>query len=97
MRPIVVITANLLLVVAAVAATVLVPETGRPVVVLGWPWAAQDEAFRAVSASAGSIVAVNATAVIAISPDPNFVARLYRNGSVAVVDARLILACLSLR
>jgi len=71
---------------AAIAVIVTVfPPAGRPVAVyaLGGPAAALD----AVIAAGGDILEIRSNLVVAVSDDPGFVARLYREGPLVAVLA----------
>jgi hypothetical protein len=71
---------------AAIAVIVTVfPPAGRPVAVyaLGGPAAALD----AVMAAGGSLLEIRGDVVVAISDDPGFVARLYREAPLLAVLA----------
>jgi hypothetical protein len=63
----------------------LFPPAGRPVAVyaLGGPNAALD----AVIAAGGAILEIRSNLVVAVSDDPGFVARLYREGPLLAVLA----------
>jgi hypothetical protein len=66
--------------------TALLQPAGQPVAVFaaGGP----EAALAAVIAADGSILEIRTHAVVAISGDPSFVRRLYREGGVIVVGAR---------
>ena len=71
---------------AAIAVIVTVfPPAGRPVAVyaLGGPAAALD----AVMAAGGSLLEIRGGVVVAVSDDPGFVARLYREAPLLAVLA----------
>jgi hypothetical protein len=71
---------------AVLVTMTLLQPAGRPVAVFasGGP----EAALAAVVAANGAILEIRANAVVAISEDPAFVGRLYREGWVIVVAAR---------
>jgi hypothetical protein len=71
--------------VVLVAVTLFQPA-GRPVAVFapGGP----EAALAAVIAADGAILEIRSAAVIAVSKEPDFVRRLYREGPVLVIIAR---------
>jgi hypothetical protein len=67
-----------------------------PLAVQFAPWTAKEEALRAVAAAGGEIIAQGAwpSLLIARADGGDFVARLYRQGALVVIDAPLSGGCL---
>ena len=68
----------------AVAVTPLLPP-GNPIAV--YAWGGPRSALEAVIAAGGSILEVRSNAVVAVSDDPGFVARLYGQAPLLAVLA----------
>jgi hypothetical protein len=77
-------------------ALALTPRADSPVAVVAEPWAAADDAARAVASADGTILATarDGQIVIARFESGDFVTRLYRSGALFVIDAALVAACL---
>lgn len=70
--------------VIAVAVTPLLPP-GSPIAV--YAWGGPRSGLDAVIAAGGSILEVRTNAVVAVSDDPGFVAKLYGQAPLVVVSA----------
>jgi hypothetical protein len=80
------------------AGVALAPKAGAPVAVIAAPWADDAEALRIVAAADGSVLGTTPRGGVAIATSvaADFVARLYRAGAAAVIDAGAVSACLSI-
>jgi hypothetical protein len=78
------------------SALALAPRASSPVAVMVAPWAAADDAARAVAAADGAILATarDGHVIIARFTSADFVTRLYQSGALLVVDAAIVTACL---
>jgi hypothetical protein len=68
-----------------------VGPSGRQVAVIG----DTRNALHAIAASGGRAVEVRRGAVLAISSDPHFPSRLYRNGAALLIEGRIGAGCFS--
>ena len=80
------------------AGLALAPKAGAPVAVIAPPWASEGDAMRIVAAADGLVLATarHGNIAIATSAAADFIARLYRSGATAVVDAGALSACLAI-
>ena len=92
-----IILAILFAVVTGLVPTALAPSATRPVVVVVAPWASAADAAGIVAAADGRLLATASGGRIAIArfTAEDFVARLYRAGALAVIDAATVTACFS--
>jgi hypothetical protein len=75
---------------AGIAAPQVLPATGERVAVV----APGEDALRIVAAAGGNALTQTDTGVIAVSNDPEFVARLYRSGAWLVLRFDGLIGCL---
>jgi hypothetical protein len=75
---------------AGIAAPQVLPVAGERVAVI----APDADAVRIVARSGGNVLTTTDTGVIAVSNDPEFVARLYRSGAWLVLRFDGVIGCL---